>query len=428
MNLIKVKVVVILSSLSFLCQSQTNLHFAKINDFYSLINAEIFEQKLFTFNAGKFKFTSLIVETENKSDAEIKIFYKSKIGIETYVTSKIDYNENVDISTYCSKLNVFEEEQSIVKIDFGNFKGKVKIILLYAPKTEIELKNKFYKFSNPCNKPPMISYTEWRKGLPNPKPPRVKTKIEHLVIHHSAGSNNDTDYLNTIRNIYLLHTQSNGWDDIGYNFLIAPDGTIFNGRDPLGAGDDDDILGAHFCSKNQNTMGICLMGNFMTKKPDYRAIYSLKYLLAWKLKKDKLDAFGQTKHPQPDGNMLDNICGHRNGCSTSCPGDSLYLILNNIKFESARIADSCGLKLDFIEPKIVSFVSVFPNPAIDKIYFVLKTEKVVILKVLKSNGSLVLHEKIYTEKPLEINLEKGIYFYQLISENKIIEKSKFMIF
>lgn len=47
----------------------------------------------------------------------------------------------------------------------------------------------------------------------------------------------------------------NGWDDIGYNFLVGDDGNIYEGR---GWG----IKGAHSPKYNANSLGICFIGNF----------------------------------------------------------------------------------------------------------------------------------------------------------------------
>ena len=66
------------------------------------------------------------------------------------------------------------------------------------------------------------------------------------MVHHSAGSNTNSNYTQVVRDIYLYHTQVNGcWSDIGYNYLVAQDGSIYNGRDP-GALEQDDVLGRSF--------------------------------------------------------------------------------------------------------------------------------------------------------------------------------------
>ena len=62
-----------------------------------------------------------------------------------------------------------------------------------------------------------------------------------------------------VRGIYAYHTQSRGWCDIGYNFLIDRFGTIYEGRD---GGIRQPVRGAHSGDYNVNTTGISLMGNF----------------------------------------------------------------------------------------------------------------------------------------------------------------------
>lgn len=406
--------------------AQAQFTLTNFNNYYSYINCKISNEKILQVN--NIQFTSIIIETNEKTDDELKLEVIAESRKPISVSVKIIENENNREYKYSSGLHIFNKVQNGIKIDFGNFKGQVKISFIYSPKHYLSKNLKLYKFNNPCDKPLMISYNEWRKGLPDPKPPREKTKVEHLVIHHSAGSNSDTDYINTVRNIYLLHTQSNGWDDIGYNFLIAPDGTIFNGRDPQGAGDDDEILGAHFCGKNQNTMGICIMGNFMNQKPTDESLFSLKYLLAWKLKKDKIDANSKTLHPKSTGSLLENICGHRNGCSTSCPGDSLYAVLNEIRSESARIADSCGLKLSISNLKLSNKILVFPNPSDGKIYF--KTENIEAnseLQIFDISAKLIKKIKLQSQSVTELNMPKGLYYYKVLTNMFVIESNFFII-
>lgn len=50
-----------------------------------------------------------------------------------------------------------------------------------------------------------------------------------------------------------------GWDDIGYNFIIGEDGNIYEGR---GWGKK----GAHSKPFNSKSIGICIIGNYMSKQ------------------------------------------------------------------------------------------------------------------------------------------------------------------
>jgi hypothetical protein len=54
--------------------------------------------------------------------------------------------------------------------------------------------------------------------------------VTHAVVHHTAGANKVADWDNELRNIWFLHTYTNTWGDIGYNFLIDAAGHVYQGR------------------------------------------------------------------------------------------------------------------------------------------------------------------------------------------------------
>jgi hypothetical protein len=203
-----------------------------------------------------------------------------------------------------------------------------------------------------CAPPPIIPQSVWRQGLKAPKPGPGATKVAHVVIHHSATSNTATDYLLAVRNIYLYHVNYNGWDDVGYNYLITADGSVWAGRDGQGMVDGDNVKGAHFCAKNSGTMGVCLVGDFTLALPSDTALGSLRDLLAWKLEKEGLQPFGQSFHPTGagDGFELPTLCGHRDGhrpgvyggCQTECPGDQVYVHMDSLRAAVANRLVSCG--------------------------------------------------------------------------------------
>lgn len=394
-------------SISQLLIAQSNFKIQKVNDYFFKSEIDILDTSLLYLDSLP-NFTSFKIECVNPILGTIHVLNSDSVLMDLKQES-CDLNTSGNFTTH---LVVFSKSRKNLSLKFSKAIGKIAIQFFFAPPLDNTLATKLNKATNPCDKPIMVSYTVWRKGLPDPKPNREQTITSHLVIHHSAGSNTDTNYLNTVRNIYLLHTQSNGWDDIGYNFLIAPNGIVFNGRDPQGVADDDQILGAHFCAKNQNTMGTCLLGNFENTKPTEQAIFSLEYLLAWKLKKERLNGLGSSMHPKTNGSELKTICGHRDGCSTGCPGDSLYKLLPSIRIEASRIADSCGLILDIFQ-KFINYPQViFPNPNQGNFRIHLDhTANNGILKVYQSDGKLILEQMINKDLDTNSNLSKGFYYY-----------------
>ena len=194
------------------------------------------------------------------------------------------------------------------------------------------------KAEEPCEEPDAVPQSVWRKGLPDPDYTRSFNEVGHLIVHHSATGNNNTNYTEEVRNYYLYHTQANGWSDIGYNYLIAPDGTLYAGRDP-GEGEQDNVAGAHFCGKNRQTMGVCLIGDYTEREPTVAAMSQLEHLLSWKSLKEGLNPLEEAFHPaNPE---LGVIAGHRDGCATICPGENVYKRLPELRLEVFANVKAC---------------------------------------------------------------------------------------
>lgn len=197
-----------------------------------------------------------------------------------------------------------------------------------------------YRDQQPADCPPAftaILQSEWRAGLPEPDYSRSFHSVNHVVVHHAAGSNSNTDYTQVVRDIYLLHTQVNGWSDIGYNYLVAQDGSIYTGRDP-GSGAQDNVMGAHFCAHNSGTMGVCLLGNYESAQPTSATLGSLNSIIAFKLHKEGLEPGDTHLHALGE---FEAVIGHRDGCSTACPGENVYQKLNDIRAGVQATLDEC---------------------------------------------------------------------------------------
>lgn len=319
----------------------------------------------------------------------------------------------------------------------GDLDGKVRINLLYAaPLKSNYLKDK-KKSPIDCNlQPESIDQSFWRVGLPDPAPNPIYSKVNHIILHHAAGSNTDTNYTNTVRSYYLLHTQTNGWDDIGYNFLVAPNGDIYDGRqgDSLG---DDNVIGAHMCARNTNTMGICLLGNYEISGvyPSDTALGSITELITWKLWKEQLlNPYDSSLHPAANPVMnLGVIAGHRQGCAvgyTSCPGQNYFDIIEpRVRAVTAIRLANCipnGIANDRA-PEIL----VYPNPWSEGNLTVISTSPILEIRILNSSGQLIfvedflitnyklqiINKEILKEGALIIRIktEKGIYYQKIIS-------------
>jgi uncharacterized protein (TIGR03437 family) len=188
--------------------------------------------------------------------------------------------------------------------------------------------------------PPIVSRAGWGCGAEcAPREQPLFAPVTHLVVHHSAGSNTATDWAAVIRSIWVLHVRGNGWNDIGYNYLIDPNGVIYEGR----AGGDG-VIGAHFSGVNTGTMGVCLVGTYSEIPPRAASIESLWNLLSWQVERWNLDISGQTLHAA-SGLTLNVVSGHRDAGlsprasgSTECPGNALYVNLPSLRRLSRNTA------------------------------------------------------------------------------------------
>ncbi len=138
--------------------------------------------------------------------------------------------------------------------------------------------------------------------------------VEHAIVHHAAV-NYGSDGYNAVRSIYYYHAVTQGWGDIGYNYVVDVKGNIFEGR--VGGAN---VIGGHAYEYAVGSSGICVMGDFSYTDAPQAAKASLAYILAYVTR--DLDTYAtKTFHQRPD---LPTICGHRDVVESECPGDYLY--------------------------------------------------------------------------------------------------------
>ena len=164
------------------------------------------------------------------------------------------------------------------------------------------------------------------------------------VVHHTAGSNSYTAAQSAaiVRAIQTYHVKGNGWNDIGYNFLVDKYGQVFEGRF---GGVERNVVGAHAEGFNTGSVGVALLGSYGSVKPTAKAIDAVAGLLAWRLDVGHVDPLarlswisgGNARFPSGTPTPLATISGHRDTGPSACPGNALYAQLSTIAGKAAAI-------------------------------------------------------------------------------------------
>jgi hypothetical protein len=177
-------------------------------------------------------------------------------------------------------------------------------------------------------------------------PPLYASALQFALVHHTAGTNSYTASQSAaiVRGIEIYHVKGNGWNDIGYNFLVDKYGQIFEGRY---GGVDKPVIGAHAEGFNTGSVGVAVLGTYTSAPPTAAARNALAHLLAWRLDIAHVDpkstltwvSGGNARFASGVPVFIRAVSGHRDTGFTACPGAALYSQLDAI----AQQAQSDGL-------------------------------------------------------------------------------------
>lgn len=207
----------------------------------------------------------------------------------------------------------------------------------------------------PCPLPKLVSRTTW--GAPRPCATESFSPVTHLIVHHSAGVNTSNNWAQVVLSIWDFHVNTRAFCDVGYNYLIDPNGVLYEGRSG-----GNNVIGAHFCNVNTGTMGVCLLGNFEEVEPTEAMLNTLAKILAWKSCNSNIDPLSKSVHARSALDLL-HVSGHRDGCSTLCPGARVYNKLASVRSKVAAEILACNVTTAIEEPAADYILSIVPNPA-----------------------------------------------------------------
>ena len=199
----------------------------------------------------------------------------------------------------------------------------------------------------PGSPPPIVPRDAWGAAAVPPRSAPRYGVVQAGFVHHTVTANEygPQDSAAIVLGIAKYHRDTNGWNDIGYNFLVDRYGQVFEGR---AGGVDQAVVGAHAQGYNAESTSVAQIGTFTAGGITPEAMGATAQLLGWKLSLHGVPVQGTVVLRSGGGSLnrfpagtpvtVNRICGHRDGDATSCPGDALYVQLPELRTRASAFA------------------------------------------------------------------------------------------
>jgi hypothetical protein len=199
----------------------------------------------------------------------------------------------------------------------------------------------------PGTPPPIIGRDAWNGGRSNPRTAPSYGEVQVAFVHHTVTANDYAPEASAgiVLSICRYHRDTNGWNDVGYNFLVDQYGQVFEGR---AGGVDAAVIGAQAQGYNRLSTGVAIIGTHGDVPISEAAMRSTAQLLGWKLSLHGVPTEGQVvlasgggsvnRYPHGAQVTFERISGHRDGDKTACPGNALYAQLPQLRRRARALA------------------------------------------------------------------------------------------
>jgi hypothetical protein len=179
--------------------------------------------------------------------------------------------------------------------------------------------------------PAVLPRSAWQ-AAPPAEPIDMAPSLVMAFAHHTATPNGyaGDDVPAILRGMQAYHMHTNGWNDIGYNFVVDRFGRVWEAR----AGSlDGPAVGAHTGGYNTGSLGVALLGNHEGSGPAAGAVDSLAWLVGTRLWSAGVDPRGAATL---NGRTFAAVSGHGDAVATACPGRHVVPLLPAIRELAAR--------------------------------------------------------------------------------------------
>ncbi|WIM93684.1 N-acetylmuramoyl-L-alanine amidase [Actinoplanes oblitus] len=203
--------------------------------------------------------------------------------------------------------------------------------------------------------PAYVSRKGWSADETIVGPINVATEVKALWVHHTVHTQDANAYTcdqsaAIVRGIQIYDVRSNGWSDLGYNYMVDKCGTLFEGRR---GGVEAPVVGAHTIGFNTGYAAVAVLGDYRTATSNDAIETTIAQLAAARLGKYGYNpsstatfVAGSTnsKFRQGATVTVPRLSGHRDMDATVCPGDNLYSRLPAIRAKSQQMVTGMALR------------------------------------------------------------------------------------
>ncbi len=167
----------------------------------------------------------------------------------------------------------------------------------------------------------VIPRAAWAKAGPKMSVSKPMRGVQRITIHHdatnSSGLRGQAAVARRLESIRRYHrSRGSEWVDIGYHYIIDPEGRVWEGR-PLA------IEGAHVKQTNDHNLGVMLMGNFSQQRPTASQIATLNGFVRDQMLRYRVST--------------NRLFTHQELKSSECPGTNLQSYMNTARSRGGRL-------------------------------------------------------------------------------------------
>lgn len=226
-----------------------------------------------------------------------------------------------------------EAGNSVTITDAGTFDNRLDDEAYVLPHAEPAPRT-----TQPANQaiipPSLIPRVEWGAASFVGSPvPLANPGYNRMTFHHAAccGASTYEEGLASVKGIQDFHQNVRGWSDIGYHFIFDQSGRVYQGRPFLDNRTNLDrppvlAQGAHVGGFNTGNIGVAVLGCYHPPEGG-----GCQDTMSPALRDSVVTMFAYLKEQY--GVSTENLFGHRDQGSTSCPGDNNYTLLPALRTE-----------------------------------------------------------------------------------------------